>query len=168
MNNVSLIGRLTANPELKHTTSGLAYARFSIAVDRAFVKQGEERQADFINIVAWNKTAEFVCRYFMKGQRIGITGEIRTGSSTAQDGSKRYTTDVMANNVYFCESKGNSGNSNGGYNNGYQQNNYQNNSYQQNNYQQPSRQEPAPPAPSYSNGDMGDYSAMPSDEDLPF
>ena len=169
MNNVSLIGRLTANPELKHTQNGLAYTRFSIAVDRAFVKQGEERQADFINIVAWRQTAEFICRYFMKGQRIGITGEIRTGSYTAQDGSKRYTFEVMVNNAYFCESKGSSGGNNGGYNNGYQQNNYQNNSYQQNNYQQSQRQEPVPPPPpSYSNGDMGDYSAMPSDEDLPF
>ena len=175
MNNVSLIGRLTANPELKHTQSGLAYTRFSIAVDRAFVKQGEERQADFINIIAWRQTAEFICKYFMKGQRIGITGEIRTGSYTTQDGSKRYTFEVMVNNAYFCESKGSSGGNNGGYNNGYQQNNYQNNSYQQNsyqqnnNYQQSQRQEPVPPPqPSYSSGDMGDYSAMPSDEDLPF
>jgi len=166
MNNVSLIGRLTANPELKHTSGGMAYTRFSIAVDRSFVKQGEERQADFINIVAWQQKAEFICKYFMKGQRIGLTGEIRTGSYTAQDGSKRYTFDVAVNNAYFCESKG--GNS-GGYNNGYQNNGYQQNSYQQNNnYQQPSRQEPVPPQPSYSNGDMGDYSAMPSDEDLPF
>ena len=156
MNNVSLIGRLTADPELKHTQSGLAYTRFSIAVDRAFVKQGEERQADFINLVAWGKTAEFVCKYFMKGQRMGVTGEIRTGSYTAQDGTKRYTTDVLVNNAYFCESKGSSGgNNNGGYNNGYQNNGYQQNNYQQNNnYQQPSRQEPVPPQQSYSNGDM--------------
>ena len=170
MNNVSLIGRLTANPELKYSQSGMAYTRFSIAVDRAFVKQGEERQTDFINIVAWGKTAEFVCKYFMKGQRMGVTGEIRTGSYTAQDGTKRYTTDVLVNNAYFCESKGSSGgNNNGGYNNGYQNNGYQQNNYQpNNNYQQTSRQEPVPPQPSYSNGDMGDYSAMPSDEDLPF
>jgi len=168
MNNVSLIGRLTANPELKHTQNGMAYTRFSIAVDRAFVKQGEERQADFINIVAWSKTAEFICRYFTKGQRIGLTGEIRTGSFTGQDGIKRYTFEVWVNSAYFCESKGNSGGNNGGYNNSYQNNSYQQNNYQQNNYQQPSRQEPAPPQPSYSNGDMGDYSAMPSDEDLPF
>ena len=59
------------------------------------------------NIIAWSKTAEFACKYFMKGQRIGITGEIRTGSYTAQDGTKRYTTDVVANGVYFCESKSN-------------------------------------------------------------
>ena len=107
MNNVSLIGRLTTAPELKHTQSNMAYTRFSMAVDRSYAKQGEERQTDFINIVAWGKTAEFVCKYFMKGQRIGITGEIRTGSYTAQDGTKRYTTDVVASGVYFCESKSN-------------------------------------------------------------
>lgn len=107
MNNVSLIGRLTTAPELKYTQSGTAYTRFSVAVDRAYTKQGEERQTDFINIVAWGKTAEFICKYFVKGQRIGITGEIRTGSYTAQDGTKRYTTDVVANGVYFCESKSN-------------------------------------------------------------
>ena len=125
MNNVSLIGRLTANPELKYTQSGMAYTRFSIAVDRSFVKQGEERQTDFINLVAWGKTAEFICKYFMKGQRMGVTGEIRTGSYTAQDGTKRYTFDVAVNNAYFCESKGGSGSGNGGYNNGYQNNGYQ-------------------------------------------
>lgn len=179
MNNVTLIGRLTADPELKHTQSGLAYTRFSIAVDRAFVKQGEERQADFINIVAWRQTAEFICKYFSKGNRIGITGEIRTGSFTGQDGTKRYTFEVMANNTYFCESKGNSGGNNGGYNNyqnnNYQNNNYQNNNYQQNGYQQgggyqpqPSRQEPPAPMNNYSNGDAGDYISTPSDEDLPF
>ena len=104
MNNVSLVGRLTADPEIKHTQSGTAYTRFSVAVDRP-VKQGEEKQADFINIVAWNKTAEFVCRYFTKGQRIGLTGSIRTGSYTDKDGNKRNTVEVWANNVEFVEKK---------------------------------------------------------------
>jgi len=156
MNNVSLIGRLTADPELKHTQSGIANVRFSIAVDRTFTKQGEERQADFINIVAWRQTAEFVCKYFTKGQRIAINGEIRTGSFVGQDGNKRYTFEVMANNVEFCESK-RSTSDGGNYNTGYQ------NSYQQN-----SRQETAPAAPSYSNGDTGDFMVVPDDDDLPF
>ena len=104
MNNVSLVGRLTADPEIKHTKSGTAYTRFSVAVDRP-VKQGEEKQADFINIVAWNKTAEFVCRYFTKGQRIGLTGSIRTGSYTDKDGNKRNTVEVWGNNVEFVEKK---------------------------------------------------------------
>lgn len=107
MNNVSLIGRLTGTPELKRTQSGLAYTRFSIAVDRPFVKQGEERQTDFINIVAWGKTAEFVCKYFEKGRRMALTGRIQTGSYTDSNGGKRYTTDVVAENVEFCDNKGN-------------------------------------------------------------
>ena len=107
MNNIILIGRLTAVPELKYTQNGTAYTRFSIAVDRP-VKQGEEKQADFINIVAWSKTAEFVCKYFGKGQRIALTGSVRTGSYTDRNGNKHYTFDVWANNVEFCESKSNS------------------------------------------------------------
>ena len=104
MNNVSIIGRLTADPELKHTQSGIANSRFNVAVDRR-VKQGEEKQADFINVVAWGKTAEFICKYFVKGQRIALTGRIQTGSYTDRDGNKRYTFDVVAENVEFCESR---------------------------------------------------------------
>lgn len=104
MNNVSLIGRLTADPELKYTQSGKGFTRFTVAVDRP-TKQGEEKQADFINIVAWDKTAEFVCKYFSKGQRIALTGSIRTGDYTDKDGKKRYTFDIWVNNVEFCESK---------------------------------------------------------------
>ena len=113
MNNVSLIGRLTADPELKTTQSGINTVRFSIAVDRQYAKQGEERQADFINIVAWRQTAEFICRYFSKGQRIALTGRIQTGSYTDRDGNKRYSFDVLAENVEFCEKKnsGSDGNS---------------------------------------------------------
>ncbi len=164
MNNVSLIGRLTADPELRHTQSGLANTRFTIAVDRRFTRQGEERQADFINIVAFQQTAEFVCKYFGKGKRIALTGRIQTGSYTDRDGNKRYTTDVIAENVEFCDSKSDSNSGNGG----YQNNGYQNNNYQQNSYQQSSRQQPVPVSPSYSNGDAGEFNDMPTDEDLPF
>ena len=105
MNNVTLIGRLTADPEIKRTQSGTAMVRFSIAVDRAYTKQGEEKQADFINCVAWDKKAEFICKYFSKGQRIALTGSIRTGSYTDKDGNKHNTFDVWADSVEFCESK---------------------------------------------------------------
>lgn len=151
MNNVSLIGRLTADPELRHTQSGIATTRFSIAVDRQYVKAGEERQADFISIVAWRQTAEFICKYFGKGQRIAITGSIRTGSYTAQDGTKRYTFDVFADNVEFCEPKRDSSYSGS---NGYNRQSYSpaNNT----------------PVTAYSQGDTGDFTEMPSDEDLPF
>jgi single-strand DNA-binding protein len=104
MNNVQLIGRLTADPELRHTQSGTACTRFNIAVDRR-VKQGEEKQTDFITIVAWQQRAEFICKYFSKGQRIAMTGSIRTGSYTDRDGNKRNTFEVWAENVEFCESK---------------------------------------------------------------
>ena len=104
MNNVQLIGRLTAEPELKHTQSGKGFTRFTVAVDRP-TKQGEEKQADFINVVSWNKTAEFVSKYFTKGQRIALTGSIRTGSYTDRDGNKRNTFEVWAENVEFCGSK---------------------------------------------------------------
>lgn len=154
MNNVSLIGRLTADPELRHTQSDIANTRFSIAVDRAYTKQGEERQADFINIVAWRQTAEFICRYFTKGRRIAITGHIQTGSYTDRDGNKRYTFDVVADNVEFCDSKQDSSSGGGSSRSSYQQNN--------------TRQEPAPAAPSYSSGNNDDFMEMPGDEDLPF
>lgn len=156
MNNVSLIGRLTADPELKHTQSGVAMTRFTIAVDRTYTKQGEERQADFITIVAWRQTAEFVCKYFSKGRRIALNGSIRTGSYTAQDGSKRYTTEVFADNVEFCDSKSDS-NSGG---------NYSGNSYGSSYNQQ--RQNSAPANTAYSSGNTGDFEEMPSDDDLPF
>ena len=104
MNNVNIIGRMTADPELRHTQSGTACTRFNIAVDRR-VKQGEEKQADFITIVAWQQRAEFICKYFSKGQKIALTGSIRTGSYTDNNGNKRYTFEVWAENVEFCESK---------------------------------------------------------------
>lgn len=104
MNNVSLIGRLTADPELKNSQNGTAYVRFSIAVDRQYSKD-KEKQTDFINIVAWKGTAEFVCKYFTRGQRIGITGRIQTGSYTDQNGNKRSSFDVVANDVGFVERK---------------------------------------------------------------
>ena len=101
MNIVSLVGRLTWDPEIKTTNSGSSYARFSIAVDR----RGKDAGTDFINIVAFGKTSEFIERYFRKGQRIGINGRIQTGSYEGKDGKKVYTFDVIAENVEFVESK---------------------------------------------------------------
>lgn len=101
MNNVSLIGRLTKDPELKTTQSGLPVCRFTVAVDRTYSKD----QTDFINCIAWRKTAEFISSYFSKGQRIALTGSIQTGSYTDKDGKTVYTTDINVGNVEFCESK---------------------------------------------------------------
>lgn len=117
MNNVSLIGRLTKDPELKTTQSGLSVCRFTVAVDRPYSKD----QTDFINCIAWRKTAEVISSYFSKGQRIALTGSIQTGSYTDKDGKTVYTTDINASNVEFCESKkksdSNSSNSNNNHNN---------------------------------------------------
>ena len=106
-NKVILMGRLVADPELKQTNGGVSVANFTIAVDRKYNK-GEEKQADFINIVAWRETAEFICKYFAKGSAILIDGGLITRSWTDQQGNKRYATEVVVHEATFCESKKNS------------------------------------------------------------
>lgn len=108
MNKVCLIGRLTAKPELRYTNSNLPYTRFSLAVNRNFSNAQGQRETDFISIMVWRKQAENICNYLDKGSLVSVEGRIQTGSYDAQDGSKRYTTDVVADNVQFLESKGQS------------------------------------------------------------
>lgn len=105
LNNVVLMGRLTADPVLKVTTSGKDVCSFSIAVDRAYQKQGETRKTDFINVVAWETGARFVSRYFKKGQLIAIVGSIQTHSYEDSQGNKRYVFEILAKEVSFCGSK---------------------------------------------------------------
>ena len=105
MNRVCLVGRLTAKPELRYTGSNIPYARFSLAVNRTFNNAQGEREADFINIVVWRRQAENVANYLDKGSQVSIEGRIQTGSYTAQDGSRRYTTDVVADSVQFLDSR---------------------------------------------------------------
>lgn len=105
LNNVILMGRLTADPALKATTSGKEVCSFSIAVDRAYQKQGEARKTDFINIVAWEAGARFVARYFKKGQLIAVVGSIQTRSYEDKNGNKRTAFEVLAREVSFCGSK---------------------------------------------------------------
>lgn len=108
MLNVAVItGRLTADPEVRSTPSGVSVCRFTVAVDRKYTKEGEQRQADFIDILAWRQTAEFVGKYFQKGQMIAIQGSIQTGSYE-KDGIKRRTFEIVAENVSFCGSKSDS------------------------------------------------------------
>lgn len=115
MNNVTLIGRLTRDPEVRYTSgSQMAVARFSVAIDRP-VKQGQDKQTDFPSIVVFGKQAENCERYLSKGKLVGIEGRIQTGSYTNKDGNKVYTTDVVASRVEFLEwgeSRNNSGNNN--------------------------------------------------------
>lgn len=108
MNNVCLVGRLTRDPELRTTASGLSNCIFSIAVDGRPGANGEPH-TDFINIVVWRNQAENVAKYCKKGSMVGVTGRIQTGSYQAQDGTTRYTTDVVADNVRFLSSKNSGG-----------------------------------------------------------
>jgi single-strand DNA-binding protein len=118
VNKVVLIGRLTKDPELKFTPgTGTAVTTFTLAVDRRTSKDGQ-READFVSIVAWNKTAELVANYMSKGSLMGVSGRIQVRNYEAKDGTKRYVTEVVADEVQFLESKGqhNASNSNSGYN----------------------------------------------------
>ena len=106
MNKVILMGRLTRDPEVRYTqTNNTVVASFSLAVNRRFARQGEERQADFINIVAWSKLGEFCSKYFKKGQQVGIIGRIQTRTWDDEQGQKHYVTEVVAEEAYFADSK---------------------------------------------------------------
>ena len=161
LNHITIMGRLTRDPELRRTGSGVAVASFTVAVDRDFGgREGGERETDFIDCVAWRQTGEFVSKYFTKGRMIVVSGRLQIRSWTDKDGNKRRTAEVVADNVYFGDSKRDSdggsaygGNTYGG--NAYGGNNYGGNNYGGNpygGYAAPAA--PAPAAPSY-----GGYSA---------
>ena len=106
MNRVMLIGRLTTKPELRYTGSNVPYSRFSIAVNRTFSNNQGQRETDFINVVVWRKQAENVCNFLDKGSLVAVEGRLQTGNYDDKDGNKRYTMDVVGDNVQFLESKG--------------------------------------------------------------
>lgn len=108
LNRVVLMGRLVADPELRHTASNIAVTTFRIAVDRNYTPKGAERQTDFISIVTWRNTAEFVSRYFRKGQLIALEGSIQTRSYVDNQGNNRSAVEVVADQVYFAESRSSS------------------------------------------------------------
>ena len=137
-NLVVLTGRLTADPELRYTANNTPVTSFSIAVSRRY-KAGEEAQADFINIVAWRQTAEFVSKYFRKGQLVAVEGSISTRKYTDKDGNSRTAFEVVANNVHFAEAKRDAA---------------------------PRMEQPE--APSFSNSGAADFAEITGDDDLPF
>lgn len=150
LNCAVIMGRLTADPELRTTNSGISVTSFSVAVDRRYSRQSEERQTDFINVVAWRQTAEFVTRYFHKGSMIAVQGSIQTRNYEDRNGNKRTAFEIVADNVSFCGSKAETG---------------------------PKDNSPAePPAqtarPSVSVSAEDDYTVLPAgdfdDDDLPF
>lgn len=105
LNNISLIGRLTADPELRTTPTGSSVISFCLAVQRDYVKQGEERQADFIDCVAWNQTAEIISRFMHKGSSLAVTGRLQTRVYEDREGNKRKVSEVNVQNVSFIDKK---------------------------------------------------------------
>lgn len=161
INKVILMGRLTRDPELRHTSTGRAVCSFSIAVDNGY---GENRQTDFINCVAWTNQAEFLGKYFTKGMMIIVVGRISTRTWEGQDGRKNYVTEVIANEINFGESK-KSRDGNSGYSGGYDapQQAYSSPSYDSQNSQQSKPQ--AMPS-GLENDEFTPLSEI--DDDLPF
>lgn len=170
LNKVILMGRLTRDPVVNQTQSGVAITRFTVAVDRNFVRKGEERQADFINCVAWRNQAEFIGRYFSKGRMIAVVGNLRT-SSYDKDGVRHYTTEVYVDEVSFTGEPRQSGESvyqpaymanndfmSNDNNNTYQQQN-RSSSYGNNNFQQPDE--------SIDIGKLDDFEVF-NDDGVPF
>ncbi len=144
LNIAAITGRLTADPEVRNTSSNVSVCRFTVAVDRSYVRQGEERQADFIDVVAWRQTAEFVGKYFQKGSMIAVQGSIQTGSYE-KDGIKRRTFEIVADNVSFCGGKNEQSNGTGTVT--------------------------STPTPSFANADPNDFAAFAAsldDDELPF
>ncbi len=170
-NRVILMGRLTRDPELRTTQGGVTMCRFSIAVDRRFVKQGEERQADFFDITCWRQTAEFVCKYFTKGRAILVEGTLQNNNYTDNNGVKHYSTAIIADQVNFCGDK--RSDSGGGMQPYNQQ--YDPQPRRQPAPQQPSAPRQAPPAQQFdqapeaiATGGFEDFEEIMSDGNVPF
>lgn len=156
LNKVILMGRITQDLEVRQTPSGVSVLTFTVAVQRSFARQGEERQTDFINCVAWRQQAEFISKYFRKGRMIALEGNLRTRTYDDKNGTKHYVTEVYVDSVSFTGEK-----ADGGYNNGYQNQNNNNQSAPQNNYNE------APSNDDLSIGDMADFEVL-SDDGVPF
>lgn len=184
-NRVILMGRLTRDPELRTTQSGITMCRFSIAVDRQFARQGEERQTDFFDITVWRQQADFVCKYFTKGRMIHVEGRLQNDNYTDQNGNKVYRTSIIADRIDFCGDK-RADNGGGQYGGGYGGNAYNGgNAYgnsgnyggQQQYQQSAPAPRPAAPAPQAAVnqapnpielGDLGDFEEILSDGEVPF
>lgn len=147
LNCAVIMGRLTADPELRTTTSGISVTSFSVAVDRSYVRPGEERQTDFINVVAWRQTAEFVTRYFHKGSMIAVQGSIQTRNYEDKTGAKRTAFEIVADNVSFCGSKNDAGTTT---------------------FQAAPAAPVDAPAPSFSTASATDFQAADMEDELPF
>lgn len=145
-NRAIILGRFTADPELRQTPNGISVTSFTLAVDRPYVAKGSDRQVDFLDVVAWRQTAEFICRYFSKGRPILVEGSIQTRQYTDKNGNNRRVWEIIADNVSFTESKSSAGMGSSG-------------------VPEPTEHD-APPT--YSSGDVDDFAEIDDDGDLPF
>jgi len=152
LNVVAIMGRLVANPELRTTQNGTNVTSFRIACDRNYARAGEQRQADFLDVVAWRQQAEFVCRYFQKGSLIAIEGSLQTRQYQDKNGNNRTAVEIVANNINFAGPKSSNQTSGGSY------------------APQPQEARPAAveAAPSYSAGSADDFAVIDDSDDLPF
>ena len=149
LNVVAIMGRLVADPELRTTPAGHSVCSFRIACDRSYVQQGQERQADFIDIVAWRQQADFVSKYFQKGSMIVVEGSLQTRQYQDKQGGKRTAVEVVANNISFAGAKRQDGQS-------------------VPSYEQQAKAAQNVPQPAYTQGSMEDFVVMNDDDDLPF
>ena len=178
-NRIILIGRLVADPELRQTPSGASVCSFRIAVQRPFASNGGERQTDVLDIVAWRQQAEFVTRFFHKGNMIGVEGRLETRDYTDRNNQQRRAYEVISDRLFFVESRASANNSAGG--NAYGGNSFAGNapasggsygapanapSFSGNRGNAPANNGSAPST--YASGDFGDFQEIDSDEDLPF
>lgn len=156
LNVIAIVGRLVADPELRTTPAGLSVCRFRIACDRSYVQQGQERQADFIDIVAWRQRAEFVSQYFQKGSMIAIEGSLQTRQYQDKQGSKRTAVEVVANNISFVSAKRQDGQRAPSY------------EQQTTSHVQQAKAAQNAPQPAYTQGSMDDFAVINDNDDLPF
>ena len=149
LNVVAIMGRLVADPELRTTGNGTNVCSFRIACDRNFVQQGQERQADFIDVVAWRQSAEFICKYFQKGSLIAVEGSLQSRQYQDKNGNKRTAVEVLASQINFAGGKKPGGQpvDDGG---------------------EAPPKDYREPAPAYSQGSADDFAVISDDDDLPF
>lgn len=156
LNVVAIMGRLVADPELRTTQQGTNVCTFRIACERSYTPKGQQRQADFVDIVAWGKTAEFICKFFQKGSMIAIDGSIRTRHYQGNDGSNRTAVEVVANNISFAGAKAADKPAAASY------------EQQTLNHVQQAKAAQIVPQPAYAQGNMDDFAVISDTDDLPF
>lgn len=156
LNVVAIMGRLVHDPELRTTTQGTNVCTFRIACERSYAKPGEQWQADFVDIVAWGKTAEFICKFFQKGSTIAVEGSLQTRNYQDKQGNKRTAVEVVANNISFAGAKTADKPAARGFD------------QQTQNYTREAKTTQSAPQPAYTQGGVDDFSVISDTDDLPF